>query len=114
MGIHRSTVIKDDDKLEHRAVIEFFVKEGCPAANVHGRLEKLYEGDVIDVNNVRRRVKRFKNEETDKQGKQRSGRPATAVTEETRQADDLIRANRCMTVKSCLSSNMATMQWEPH
>ena len=71
-----------DVKQKQRAVIKFLTKEGYTAADVHKRLLNVYGEATIDVSNVRRWVKKFKEGITSVNDKPRSGRPSTAVTDE--------------------------------
>lgn len=88
-----------DDRLKQRAVIEFLTKEGCTAVEIHVRLQNVYGDSVIDISNVRRWVRRFREGETEVNDKARSGRPSSAVNPENReQVDGLIRGNRRITI----------------
>ena len=72
-----------DTKIKRRVIIEFLITEECSAAATRRRFEKVYGEDANDVSNIRTRTKWFQNRETNMQDKSRSGRPATAVMEET-------------------------------
>ena len=48
-----------------RAVIEFFVKEEIPAAEIHQRLQRDYGSVCMGASSVRRWVKHFKDGETE-------------------------------------------------
>lgn len=88
-----------DGKLKQRVVIEFLTKEGCSAAEIHMRLKNVYGDSVIDVSNVRRWVKKFREGETEIEDKPRCGRPSTSVNVENEElVDDMIRGNRRITI----------------
>lgn len=88
-----------DGKLKQRAVIEFLAKEGCSAVDIHTRLKNVYGESVVDISNVRRWVKKFREGETEINDKPRSGRPSTSVTNDNRQrVDELIRGDRRITI----------------
>lgn len=57
--------------------LEFLTAEGCTAANIHGRLKKVYGEERIDVIHVRRSVNMVKGAETSVEDKPRSGRSVT-------------------------------------
>jgi len=58
-----------------RAVIEFFVKEEIPAAEIHQRLQCAYGSVRMGASSVRRWVKHFKDRNTCIQDQPRSGHP---------------------------------------
>jgi transposase len=88
-----------DARLKQRAVIEFLIKEGCSAVEIHRRLKDVYGDAVIDVSNVRRWVKKFRDGESEIADKPRSGRSSTSVTDNRRsRIDELIRENRRITI----------------
>jgi len=89
---------------KQRAVIEFLFMEGESAANIHRRLVNVYGEDSLDVSTVRRWIRRIKGDyerkgQCDLNDKPRSGRPASAVNEESmKKADLIIKANRRVTI----------------
>ena len=82
-----------------RAVIEFLVKEEIPAADIHHRLQRVYEDVCMCTSSVRWWVKHFKDGNTSIQDKPRSGRPRTASTEPNKKrADEIIKEDRRVTL----------------
>ena len=78
-----------------RAVIEFLCAEGETPVNMHKRMEKMYGASCIDINTVKRWVVQFNQGERELRDRPRSGRPATAVTEENKErVDALIKDDR--------------------
>ena len=75
----------NDVSFRQRAVIEFLVKEEIPAADIHHRLQRVYEDVCMGASSGRRWVKRFKDGNTSIQAQPRSGRPRTASTEPNNQ-----------------------------
>jgi hypothetical protein len=61
--------------------VEFIVKEGNSAAVIYERLRGVYGDVCMGASNVRRRVKYFKDRNTDIADQLRCGRPRTAATE---------------------------------
>jgi hypothetical protein len=82
------------------AVIEFLVKEGNSAGVIYGRLHGVYGDVCMGVSSVRRRMKHFKDGNTDIADQPRCGRQTTAATERNRRnVDELIRQDRRITVR---------------
>ena len=55
----------NDMSFRQRAVIEFFVKEEIPAAEIHQRLQRAYGSVCMGVSSVGRWVKHFKDGKTE-------------------------------------------------
>ena len=55
----------NDMSSRQRAVIEFFVKEEIPAAEIRQRLHRAYESVCMGASSVRRWVKHFKDGKTE-------------------------------------------------
>ena len=93
-----------EHRRKQRAVIEFLFLEGESAANIHRRLRNVYGNESLDVSTVRRWIGRIKGDSErkghcDLNDKPRSGRPASAVNDESMNTADLIiKANRRVTI----------------
>jgi len=69
---------------------------------IHRRLTKVYDDDVIDINSVGRWVRRFKSGEKNIGYRPSRGRPAPAATTETKDKGNyLIRDDRPIITVSC-------------
>jgi hypothetical protein len=77
---HHEKMAVTDMSFRQQAV-EFLVKVGNSAAVIYERLRDVYGDVCMGVSNVRRRVKYFKDRNTDITDQPRCGRPRTAVTE---------------------------------
>ena len=65
---------------KQRVVIEFLTEEKVPPIEIHRRMQDVYGVECVDVNTVRRRVRRFRDGElgqVDLSDKTRSGKPVT-------------------------------------
>jgi histone-lysine N-methyltransferase SETMAR len=90
-----------DVRMKQRAVIEFLVLEKETVGNIHKRLQNVYGNSAVDRSTVGRWVKRTSEEHghADLDDQSRSGRPQTAMTEDTiDRANNLIQSDRRMTV----------------
>jgi len=70
-----------DIRFKQRAVIEFLTADKVPPFEIHRRMQAVYSDQCVDVNTLRRWVRRFKDGElgqADLNDKTRSGRPVTA------------------------------------
>jgi hypothetical protein len=79
--MHCEKMAVTDMSFRQRAVIEFLVKVGNSAAVIYERLRDVYGDVCMGVSNVKRRVKYFKDRNTDIADQPRCGRPRTAATE---------------------------------
>ena len=80
-------------------VIEFFVKEEIPAADIHHRLQRMYGNVYMGRSSVRWWVKRVKDGNMSIQNQPRSGRPQTASTEPNKKrVDEIITEHRRVTL----------------
>lgn len=93
-------------KIKQRCIVEFLFKsDETNATKIYEQLFKVYKSETIDVSNVRRWIKRFKNEDFDISDKPRSGRPSTSVNDSNMElVADLIRGNRRIKVKEMSES----------
>jgi len=89
----------NDMSFRQRAVIEFFVKEEIPAAEIHQRLQRAYGSVCMGASSVRRWVKHFKDGNMSVQDQPQSGRPRTASTERNKErVSEFIQDDRRVTV----------------
>src|SRR5258705_2937732 len=84
-----------DVRARRRAVIEFLCAEGETPVNMHKRMEKVYGASCVDISTVRRWVVQFNRGERELRDSPRSGRPATAVTEENKERVDALIKDEC-------------------
>lgn len=70
----------------------------------------MYGEAIIDESNVRRWVKKFKEDETSAEDKPRSGMPSTTATEKHQnRVEEMIRANRRITVRKMMNFTKVTV-----
>lgn len=70
------------EKIEHRAVIKFFVLEGLTASEIHSKMVKVLKGSAPSFSTVHRWALEFKRGRTSIEDDARSGRPKSASTSE--------------------------------
>lgn len=87
-----------DLKLKERVVIKFLAKESYATKEIHDHLKIAYidvVGCKMDISNVQRLMKKFKNREMEIAAELRSGRSTTPVTDANRErVDELVRGDR--------------------
>ena len=87
-----------DLHLKQRAVIEFLTTEGCSPIEICSRMKAVYGEMCLDVNTVRRRTRRSREEnpsESTVHDQARTGRPLSASdSKHQSRVDQLIRENR--------------------
>ena len=94
-----------ETNVEQRNAIKFMFKEGESASNVYIRLQNVYGEHCMSRTRVFEWFKRFKTGRTSIDNEPRSGRPATAVNEQTiAQIDKLIRGDRRLRVKDIMAA----------
>jgi [histone H3]-lysine36 N-dimethyltransferase SETMAR len=96
---------ESESNVEQRYAIKFMFKEGESASNVYIRLNKVYGEHCMSRARVFEWFKRFKTGRTSIDNEPRSGRPSTAVNEQTiAQVDKLIRGDRRLRVKDIMTA----------
>ena len=70
------------DKIEYRAVIKFFVKEGLTPTEIHSKFIKLYGESFPSFSTVKKWAAEFKRGRTCLEDDPREGRPKSATTPE--------------------------------
>jgi histone-lysine N-methyltransferase SETMAR len=66
------------DKIEYRAVIKFFVKEGLTPNKIHSKFIKVYGGSSFST--IKKSAAEFKRGRTSLENDPREGRPKSATT----------------------------------
>jgi len=71
------------DKIEYRAVIKFFVKEGLTPNEIHSKFLKVYGGDSSpSFSTIKKWTAEFKRGRTSLEDDSREGSPESATTPE--------------------------------
>jgi transposase len=88
------------DKIEYRAVIKFFVKEGLMPSEIHSKSIKVYGHSSPSFPTIKKRAAEFKLGRTSLEYNPREGRPKSATTPEIiEQVHDMILDDRRMKVR---------------
>jgi transposase len=88
------------DKIEYRAVIKFFVKEGLTPNEIHSKFLKVYGGSSPSFSTSEKWAAEFKRGRTDLEDDPREGRPKSATTPEIiEQLHDMLLDDRRMKVR---------------
>jgi transposase len=70
------------DKIEYRAVIKFFVKEGLTSNEIHSKFIKVYGDTSPSFSTIKKWVAEFNRGRTGLEDDPREGRPKSATTPE--------------------------------
>jgi len=70
------------DKIEYRAVIKFFVKEGLTPNEIHSKFIKVYGDSSPSFSTIKKCAAEFKRGRTGLEDDPREGRPKSATTPE--------------------------------
>jgi transposase len=70
------------DKIEYRAVIKFFVKEGLTPNEIHSKFINVYGDSSPFFSTINKWAAEFKRGRTSLEGDPRDGRPKSATTSE--------------------------------
>ena len=70
------------ERLEHRSVIKFLVREGSMVKDIHNRLENVYGENAPSLATVKKWAAEFKRGRESIEDDPRSGRPVEATTSE--------------------------------
>ena len=88
------------DKIEYRAVIKFFVKEGLTPNEIHSKFIKVYGDFSPSFSTIKKWAAEFKRGRTGLEDDPREGRPKSATTPEiTEQVHDIILDDPRMKVR---------------
>jgi len=87
------------DKIEYRAVIKFFVKEGLTPNEIHSKLKKVYGDSSPSFSTIKKWAAEFKSGRISLEDDPRAGRPKSATTPEiVEQVHDMVLDDRRMKV----------------
>jgi len=94
------------DKIEYRAVIKFFVKEGLTPNETHSKFIKVYGDSSPSFSTVKKWAAEFKCGRTSLEGDPREGRPKSATTtpEIIEQVHDVILDDRRVKVREIVET----------
>ena len=78
-------------KIEYRAIIKFFVKEGLTPNEIHWKFIKVYGDSFPSFSTIKKWAAEFKLGRTNLESDPREGRPKSATTPEiTEQVHDMV------------------------
>ena len=87
------------DKIDYRAVIKFFVKEGLTQNEIRSKFIKVYGVSSPSFSTIKKQAAEFKRGRTSFEDDPRKGRPKSATTPEIiEQVHDMVLDNRRMKV----------------
>ena len=88
------------DKIEYRAVVTFFVKEGLRPNEIHSKFIKVYGDSSPSFSTIKKWAAEFKRDRTSLEDDPREGRPKSALTPEIiEQVHDMVLDDRRMKVR---------------
>jgi transposase len=88
------------DKIEYRAVIKFFVKEGLTPNEMHSKFRKVYVDSSASFSTIKKWAAKFKRGRTSLEDDPREGRPKNAtIPEIIEQVHDMVLDDRRMKVR---------------
>jgi len=88
------------DKIEYRAVIKFFVKEGLMPKEIHSKFIKVYGDSSPLFSTIKKWAAEFKRSRTSLDNDPHEGRPKSATTPEIiEQLHDMVLDDRRMKVR---------------
>jgi len=88
------------DKIEYRAVLKFFVKEGLTPNEIHSKFIKVYGDSSPSFSTIKKWAAEFKRGRTSLEDDPREGRPKSATTPEIiEQVHDTLLDDRRMKVR---------------
>jgi transposase len=87
-------------KIEYRAVIKFFVKEGLTPNEIHSNFVKAYGDSFLSFSTIKKWAAEFKRGRTSLEDDPREGRPKSGTTPEIiEQVHDMLLDDRRMKVR---------------
>jgi histone-lysine N-methyltransferase SETMAR len=93
------------DKIEYRAVIKFFAKEGLTPNEIHSKFIKVYGDSSPSFSTFKKWAAEFKHGRTSLEGDPREGHPKSATTPEIiEQVHDMLLDDRRMKVREITES----------
>jgi transposase len=87
------------DKIEYRAVIKFFVKEGLTPNEIHSKFTKVYGNSSPSFSTIKKWAAEFKRGRTGLEDDPREGRPNSANPEIIEQVYDMLLDDRRMKMR---------------
>jgi histone-lysine N-methyltransferase SETMAR len=88
------------DKIEYRAVIKFFVKEGLTPNEIHSKFIKVFGGSSPSFSTIKKWAAEFKRGRTSLEDDPREGCPKSATTPEIiEQVHDMVLDDRWMKLR---------------
>jgi transposase len=93
------------DKIEYRAVIKLFVKEGLMPNEIHSKFIKVYGDSSPSFSTIKKWAAEFKRGRTTLEDDPREGRPKSATTPEIiEQVHDMVLDDRRMKVRAIIET----------
>jgi histone-lysine N-methyltransferase SETMAR len=93
-------------KIQYRAVIKFFVKEGLTPHEIHWKFIKVYGDSSPSFSTIKKWAAEFKRGRTSLEDDPREGRPKSATLSEIiEQVHDMILGDRRMEVREIAMTN---------
>jgi len=88
------------DKIEYRAIIKFFVKEGLTPNEIHSKFIKVYGDSSPSFSTIQKWAAKFKRGRTSLEDDPREGHPKSATTPEIiEQVHNMVLDDRQMKVR---------------
>jgi histone-lysine N-methyltransferase SETMAR len=87
------------DKIEYRAVIKFFVKEGLMPNEIHSKFIKVYGDSSLSFSTIKKWAAEFKRGPTSLEDDPREGCPKSATPEIIKQVHDMVLDDRRMKLR---------------
>jgi histone-lysine N-methyltransferase SETMAR len=93
------------DKIEYRAVIQFFVKEGLTPNEIHSKFITVYGDSSPSFSTIKKWAAEFKRGRTSLEDDPRDRRPKSATTPEiTEQVQDMVLDDRRIKVREIVET----------
>ena len=86
-------------KIQYRAVIKFFVKEGLKSSEIHSKSIKVYGDSSPSFSKIKKWAAEFKRGRTSLEDDPREGRPKSTTQEIIEQVRDMVLDDRRMKVR---------------
>ncbi|XP_015376093.1 PREDICTED: putative uncharacterized protein FLJ37770 [Diuraphis noxia] len=97
---------------EVRSVIRFLAQEGVILTEIHRRLVEAYGPDVMNRQNVTKRVREFREGRMSVHNEERSGRPSFVTDDFIQKVEQFIQEDRCLTLDELLEKKLSA-RWVP-
>ncbi|GBM78313.1 hypothetical protein AVEN_139728-1 [Araneus ventricosus] len=83
-----------------RSIIRFLNAKDVKAAEIHRQISEVYGENIMNEGMVRKSVRAFKDDPTNANDEERSGRPSVVTEDSVQKVDGKIRENRRFTISS--------------